>query len=113
MQSDPKLALLRLRDTLMHGAASTDSQAQIVELDQSKVGRLSRIDALQAQAVALDGVARRETKLREITAALARLENNEYGWCELCGEAIAQGRLEFDPTVTHCIGCATQLEGNP
>ena len=42
--------LLKLRDELEEIAATGDEFAAVVELDQSKVGRLSRMDALQAQA---------------------------------------------------------------
>ena len=88
--------LLALRDELRATAATTDEQAQVVELDQSKVGRLSRMDAMQAQAMAVESVARREQKLLDIAAALQRLDEGEYGWCLECGEEIATARLQVD-----------------
>ena len=80
--------------------------AGVVKLDQSKVGRLSRMDALQAQAVA----GRRAEMLRNIDAALKRLDAGDYGYCRRCEEPIAPRRLEVDPTALLCIRCATAAE---
>jgi DnaK suppressor protein len=77
-----------------------------VPLDQQTVGRLSRIDALQGQEMALAQARRREAELTRIAAALARLDDDEYGYCAKCGEAIVVKRLELDPTVQTCIACA-------
>lgn len=110
MLADPAAKLLAMREALRNAAATTDAQAAVVELDQSKVGRLSRMDAMQAQAMAQESVARREAKLKEISAALQRVADGDFGWCEQCGEAIADARLEIDPTVTLCIECASALE---
>jgi len=82
----------------------------VVELDQSKVGRLSRMDALQAQAMAKASGDRREAMLRQITAALKRIDDDEYGFCQSCDEAINPKRLEVDPTAVLCISCAARSE---
>lgn len=102
--------LLKLRAELEAVAESGNESAGVVELDQSKVGRLSRMDAMQAQAMAQASVDRREQMLRRIEAALKRIDNDEYGYCQECDEPIAPKRLEFDPTVTLCITCATKAE---
>ena len=102
--------LLELRAELQSIAESGDESAAIVELDQAKVGRLSRMDAMQAQAMAKASAQRRAQMLRRIEAALRRIDNDEYGFCDECGEPINPKRLEFDPTVTLCIGCATDAE---
>lgn len=78
-----------------------------VELDQQAVGRLSRMDALQNQAMARAGQARREAQRKRLEAALSRIDEGEFGYCEDCGEAIAVGRLEFDPSITRCVSCAS------
>ena len=80
--------------------------AQPVELDQARVGRLSRMDALQGQAMSQEAGRRREQELARISMALKRLELGEYGECLNCGEDIAVGRLEIDPAATLCIRCA-------
>jgi DnaK suppressor protein len=78
-----------------------------VELDQQSVGRLSRQDALQQQAMANAQEARRLGELKKIAAAMARIDAGEFGYCAECGEAIAVKRLEIDPTTTRCRDCAT------
>jgi DnaK suppressor protein len=80
--------------------------AQPVELDQARVGRLSRMDAMQGQAMSQEAGRRRELELVRISKALKRLELGEYGECLNCGEDIAVGRLEVDPAATLCIRCA-------
>ena len=104
--------LLKLRAELQAIAEAGDESAAIVELDQSKVGRLSRMDAMQAQAMAQAAGHRREQMLRRIEAALERLDNDEYGYCKECDEPINPKRLEFDPTADLCIACASAAEQN-
>lgn len=77
-----------------------------VTLDQQSVGRLSRMDALQRQAMAQATERRRWTERRRIEVALARLNEGEYGYCTDCGEDIPAARLEVDPTVPTCVTCA-------
>lgn len=86
-------------------AESEESRATVV-LDQQSVGRLSRMDALQGQAMAKAEEERRQLAIRRIDAALARIDRGEYGECIECGEWIAAKRLEWDPTVLKCIDCA-------
>ncbi len=102
--------LLKLRDELLSISASSADAAAVVELDQSKVGRLSRMDAMQAQAMAQASAGRREQMLRQIEAALQRIEDGEYGDCQACDEPINPKRLEFDPTAVLCIDCASKAE---
>jgi DnaK suppressor protein len=83
---------------------------QVVELDQAKVGRLSRMDAMQAQEMAKAAGQRRERMLKQITVALARIDNGEFGYCRDCDEMIPNKRLEFDPTSTRCVDCASAAE---
>lgn len=102
--------LLELRAELESIAATGDDSAAVVELDQSKVGRLSRMDAMQAQAMAKASAQRREQSLRQIEAALQRIDDEEYGLCTDCGETINPRRLQFDPTALRCIDCASKVE---
>ena len=80
--------LLAMQSEIASLAESADESAATVELDQSKVGRLSRMDALQAQAMAQASVERREQALRNIAVALQRIEDDEYGECVACDEPI-------------------------
>lgn len=102
--------LLRIRDELSAVAEAGEKAAEIVELDQSKVGRLSRMDALQAQAMSTASNRRREMRLQKVARALTRIQNLDFGWCDECGDAIAPERLEFDPSVMLCIDCAQKHE---
>ncbi len=102
--------LLRIRDELSAVEETGRRAAETVELDQSKVGRLSRMDALQAQAMSAASNRRREIQLRRVAKALIRIKNNEFGRCDKCDAAIARKRLEFDPSVTLCIDCAQKDE---
>ena len=79
-----------------------------VELDQSRQGRLSRMDALQGQAMAMETARRRALELQKIEAALDRLQEGDYGYCVKCGESIGHKRLEFDPATPLCIDCASE-----
>jgi DnaK suppressor protein len=79
-----------------------------VDLDQQSVGRLSRMDSLQVQAMALATEERRRQQIARIDAALKRLDEGTYGECVICGETIAPKRLELDPAVPTCITCAAR-----
>ena len=107
---DLKRKLNELRDELERLADTGESSAAVVELDQARVGRLSRMDAMQAQAMAKASGQRRDAMLREISAALKRIELGEFGACEECGEAINPKRLQIDPTSRLCITCASAAE---
>ena len=102
--------LLALQAELESIAATGDESAAVVELDQSKVGRLSRMDAMQAQAMAKAASNRRQAMLLKITAALKRIDEGDFGLCRECEEPINPKRLEFDPTAISCIECASKGE---
>ena len=90
-------------------AASADASAHTVELDQTRMGRLSRMDAMQGQAMAQATIARRQARARAIQVALMRMQRDDFGTCEECGEAIAWQRLLINPAATLCIDCAEQI----
>jgi DnaK suppressor protein len=102
--------LLQLQQELLSLLDAGEEALRVVELDQTSVGRLSRMDALQGQAMSQERARRRQRELQRIAAALRRLENGEYGDCQDCGEAIDVRRLEMDPAATLCIRCATARE---
>ena len=95
-----KVADLAAEDDLGHGAQRT------VELDQQSVGRLSRMDSLQSQAMAQAQQRRRNSQKNALAAALHRLDEGEFGYCDDCGDAIAEARLKTNPALVHCISCA-------
>lgn len=77
-----------------------------VELDQTQQGRLSRMDAIQQQAMAAETQRRRQRDVHLLDAALKRLDEGEYGYCVNCGEAIGIERLALDPATPFCISHA-------
>lgn len=81
-----------------------------VELDQARVGRLSRMDALQAQAMSREASRRTRVRLAMVEVALARVDSGDYGYCDACGEPINPKRLDVDPLATQCIQCASLKE---
>ena len=44
-------------------------------------------------------------ELRDIDAAVKRIDAGEYGDCEECGNEIGYPRLEAQPTATRCVEC--------
>jgi DnaK suppressor protein len=105
-----QLLELKLSELNQFGVGMT-SRDQAVELDQSKVGRLSRMDALQQQAMLDATKARAQRECVRIQSALSRIDQGEYGRCVQCDDPIAIGRLEFDAATPLCMACASRLEG--
>lgn len=99
-QIETRLADLLHSDVLGHAGRA------VVELDQQSLGRLSRMDALQNQAMARAQQARRDWETKRLHAALDRINAGDFGTCDACGEDIALGRLKLDPASTLCINCA-------
>ena len=87
---------------------SSENERSPVELDQSRVGRLSRMDAMQVQAMANAAESRRQRELQKLEAASRRIADESYGECLSCGEWIAEKRLLLDPAATLCIECASR-----
>lgn len=77
-----------------------------VDLDQSRVGRLSRMDALQMQAMEKASEDRRHIELQRIERALNLIDSGDYGECISCGEIISPKRLNLDPSFINCVSCA-------
>ena len=96
----------RLSEIRSLSEGSSDSR-KAVELDQQVMGRLSRQDALQQQAMANAQEVRRHAEARKIELALKRIDEDEFGYCAECGEAIATRRLEIDSTAELCVSCAS------
>ena len=84
--------------------ASMDS-ANVVVLDTA-FGRLSRMDAMQNQQMALELRRRQENQLLRIKNALKRMDQGRYGLCGKCKQPIAEERLEISPDTVVCVRCA-------
>ncbi len=97
--------LLCLRSELLKLDKISKETSDPVELDQARVGRLSRMDAMQVQQMAQETARRRQHQLVKIEGALRRIELSEYGDCFICSEEIDVRRLSVDPTYTRCMKC--------
>lgn len=94
-----------LREEIESIEAAENDAGDTVELDQQRMGRLSRMDALQGQQMAQASARRRKEMLTRIEGALRRIDNDDFGYCYVCGEDIDTARLSVDPTTTRCIDC--------
>ena len=104
-----KLLLARRAELMREDSVNADSR-DTVELQQDSVGRLSRMDAMQQQAMAQAAERRRAAESARVGAALKRLDEGEWGYCLSCGDEIAEKRLAHDPSVSSCIKCASGQE---
>lgn len=102
--------LLAEQEELSAGDDMRREGAATVELDQTRTGRLSRMDALQGQAMAKAVSARARERHQRVAAALRRLEEGDYGYCVRCDEDIDVRRLYADPATLICIDCAAASE---
>ena len=105
-----KKRLLDRRKELEHVIESRAETQTEAELDQQRIGRLSRMDAIQQQAMEEETARRRAQELGRITAALKRIEEDDFGYCSVCEEPIAPKRLENDPATPLCVGCAGKAD---
>lgn len=102
-----QLMAMRLALTQRSDAAVEDTRP--VSLDQP-IGRLTRMDAMQQQQMAIGQQQRIGQELQQIEAALQRLDDNRYGYCLRCKDDIPYDRLRVRPTTTLCVHCQGDLE---
>lgn len=105
-----KKRLTEMRKEVEELSEATEEARQPVELDQTMVGRLSRMDALQTQAMQLETERRRTIEIQRIDAALRRITEGEFGYCVSCGIEVEPKRLKNDPTTPTCFDCAEMSE---
>lgn len=98
--------LCDLKEETQQALDKAEDASQTVELDQTMMGRLSRMDAMQQQEMALSSKRRYQQQLLQIEQAIKRIKEQEYGYCVVCDERIAEKRLALNPVVQTCIQCA-------
>ena len=101
-----KTNLLDLKREILELEIASSGLKKPVALDQSSVGRVTRIDAIQQQQMAVESSRRRTDAMRKIEAALLRIQSDEFGICVKCGDDIATARLDIDPTLVKCVNCS-------
>ncbi|MFT5515399.1 MAG: DnaK suppressor protein [Rhodothermales bacterium] len=100
-----KRELIALADELRRQVDRPDDAASSVTVDNA-IGRLTRMEAVQAQQMGEAGRRRIRARLQSIEQAIAALDAGTYGICVRCGEAIPAGRMEFRPESRTCVTCA-------
>lgn len=103
-------ALEDKRQQLKAQLKSSDLDTKPVALDQQSVGRVSRIDAIQQQQMALANQQQSTQLLKRIDLALERIDSDEYGCCLQCEEPIAFARLQAQPFASLCLDCQSASE---
>ena len=107
VDTDKFRTLLEIRKAeLTASIENATESAAPVRLDQQVQGRLSRMDAMQGQAMAQATIERRRIEIAQIDAAFKRMEKDEFGYCVECGEDIAPKRLALSPAIARCVECA-------
>lgn len=100
-----RTALEELARELETTIARGKSGAKPVTLDQSAVGRVSRVDALQQQQMTAANQRSAELRRDQVKAALRAMEEGEYGYCRKCDEPIGFKRLFAKPESPFCVRC--------
>jgi DnaK suppressor protein len=99
-------AQLQSRAEELKATIAAGEQADAPIAPDSSLGRLTRVDALQAQQMAQALIQRNREELGRVTRALQRMESGDYGVCARCGEDIAEARLAAVPAAILCRDCA-------
>ena len=90
--------------------SETRQNSKPVTLDQQSVGRVSRIDAIQQQQMAVANHEQSTLLLKQVSAALRRVESGDYGYCLQCADPIGFARLEAQPFTPRCLDCQSAIE---
>jgi DnaK suppressor protein len=102
--------LLKQQQELTELLHNAEDATKPVTLDQQSVGRVSRIDAIQQQQMAIANQQQASGILKRIELALRRIDEDSYGDCPECAEPIAFARLQVQPFANLCIGCQSAQE---
>lgn len=105
-----RLRLEEIKDNLIDQLNISKQSADVVSLDQTLVGRLSRMDAMQQQSMAVSTRDKASRRLQRVRVALAAFESGDYGYCRRCDEAIGSGRLRAQPEASLCIACQDRAD---
>lgn len=97
----------RLAEIETELSATSDSTKPIAP--DVSVGRLSRLDSMQMQQMALAGKRRLEEQRARLHEAVRRIDAGTYGRCARCDEDIAIERLQHQPDAVMCMPCLQAL----
>jgi DnaK suppressor protein len=104
-----KALLLEKRSQILANAQSTLTEDMALDTnDLPDEMDLASSEYLQSFTFRLRG--REKVFLEKIDRALVKIEGNDFGLCEECGEEIAVKRLEARPETNLCIRCKEDQE---
>ncbi len=107
---DVLFALKHLQKEVLASLELGEASCSTVELDQNKVGRLSRMDAMQQQAMNLASQQVLRQRLIDINKAIEAVNEGDYGFCHECGNTISAERLSIKPETLWCVSCMQKSE---
>ena len=104
------ILLLDQQEKLVKQQADADAATRPVTLDQQSVGRVSRIDAIQQQQMAIANQQQTMHSLKQVELALKRIKDGDFGFCTECGEPVSFARLQVQPFARLCLDCQSAQE---
>lgn len=108
--ADLQKQLTFLKSQLSDQLNAAEEDSQPVQLDQQLVGRLSRMDAMQQQQMAVASRQHVKDHLRGVMLALQAIESEDYGYCSDCAKSIGFARLSVRPEALLCLACQQAAE---
>jgi DnaK suppressor protein len=97
--------LTELEAELVRQVQEPDSSETSVSPDNA-IGRLTRMEALQAQQIGEAGKRRLKNRLFNVRKALKTIDAGTYGLCVRCGKPVPPGRLQIMPEARVCVACS-------
>ncbi|ALP40915.1 TraR/DksA family transcriptional regulator [Aeromonas schubertii] len=85
-------------------AIATDTNEMADEIDRASVEEARRLE--------LNRIEHDKLHLRKLKAALKRISEGDFGYCESCGDEIAIKRLQARPESRFCVECQNTKEFN-
>ncbi len=85
-------------------AIATDTNEMADEIDRASIEEARRLE--------LNRIEHDKLHLRKLRAALRRINEGDFGYCESCGEQIALKRLQARPESRYCLECQSTKEFN-
>jgi DnaK suppressor protein len=85
-------------------AIATDTNEMADEIDRASVEEARRLE--------LNRIEHDKLHLRKLKTALKRIESDDFGYCESCGDEIGHKRLQARPESRFCVECQSTKEFN-
>lgn len=109
MKKINKKTLEKIKEILLDQKSELQSKSYHTEVDISG-DETDEIQGKILEAINNKLSSRDKEKIKKIDIALQKIEDQTFGICEECGDAIFEKRLEANPYCITCISCAEKLE---